>query len=246
MQHRPGRLLLLEYVSTAGGSGSSRCRTSLKAPPQTPTTGFRTGAGVRPPCPCRTLNLGALILGAPALAQAQALPPEHVSISYYRPTEWTPGGKGFDGAACAAGSDYRVLVPSKGCPPLPATAGGPHQGAHPRRADRPRRALRGSRAGWHVGTTPAFRLSAPSLEQGSVSGPRLSRAARGRGVGVRPDGQHWRVYFSFFLVLSLLFNLPGVPGCPAWPAKKGARRRPPCAGFLKKIKIKIRKKDAHR
>ena len=96
------------------------------------------------------------------------------------------------------------------------------------------------------GATPAFRLSAPSLEQGSVSGPRLSRAARGRGVGVRPDGQHWRVYFSFFLVLSLLFNLPGVPGCPAWPAKKGARRRPPCAGFLKKIKIKIRKKDAHR
>ena len=38
------------------GSGSSRCRTSSKTPPQTPTTGFRTGAGVRPPCPCRTLN----------------------------------------------------------------------------------------------------------------------------------------------------------------------------------------------
>ena len=52
------------------GSGSSRCRTNLKAPPQTPTTGFRTGAGVRPPCPCRTLNLGALTLGAPALARA--------------------------------------------------------------------------------------------------------------------------------------------------------------------------------
>ena len=37
-------------------SGSSRCRTSSKTPPQTPTTGFRTGADVRPPCPCRTLN----------------------------------------------------------------------------------------------------------------------------------------------------------------------------------------------
>ena len=69
---------------------------------------------MRPPCPCRTLNLGALTLGAPALARAQALPPEHVSILYCRPTEWTPGGKGFEGAACAAGSDYHVLVPSKG------------------------------------------------------------------------------------------------------------------------------------
>ena len=56
----------------------------------------------------------ALTLGAPALAQAQALPPEYVSIVYCTPTEWTPGGKGFEGAACAAGSDYHVLVPSKG------------------------------------------------------------------------------------------------------------------------------------
>ena len=99
------------------GSGSSRCRTNLKAPPQTPTTGFRTGAGVRPPCPCRTLNLGALTLGAPALARAQALPPEYVSILYCRLTERAPGGKGFEGAACAAGSGYHVLVPSRGYRP---------------------------------------------------------------------------------------------------------------------------------
>ena len=44
-----------------------------------------------------------------------------------------------------------------------------------------------------VGTseaTPAFRLSAPSLEQGSVSGPRLDSRRAGAGVGVRPDEQH--------------------------------------------------------
>ena len=37
------------------------------------------------------------------------------------------------------------------------------------------------------GATPAFRLSAPSLEQGSVSGPRLSRAAL-VVVSVRSEG----------------------------------------------------------
>ena len=115
LQHRRGgRAAAARVRQQRCGSGSSRCRTSPKATPQTPTTGFRTGAGVRPPCPCRTLNLGALTLGAPALAQAQALPPEYVSIVYCTPTEWTPGGKGFEGAACAAGSDYHVLVPSKG------------------------------------------------------------------------------------------------------------------------------------
>ena len=40
------------------------------------------------------------------------------------------------------------------------------------------------------GATPAFRLSAPSLEQGSVSGPRLDSRRAGAGVGVRPDEQH--------------------------------------------------------
>ena len=50
-----------------------------------------------------------------------------------------------------------------------------------------------------VGTseaTPAFRLSAPSLEQGAPSAALVSRA---RGVGVRPDGQHWRVFILIFL-----------------------------------------------
>ena len=100
-----------------------------------------------------------------------------------------------------------------------------------------------------VGTseaTPAFRLSAPSLEQGSISGPPL--VSRARGVGVRPDGQHWRVYFSFFCVFCPFFLISrefrGVP--------RGRRRRGRGAAaavrrfFLKKIKIKIRKKDAHR
>ena len=32
------------------------------------------------------------------------------------------------------------------------------------------------------GATPAFRLSAPSLEQGSVSGPRLDSRRAGRGL----------------------------------------------------------------
>ena len=57
LQHRQGgRAAAARVRQQRCGSGSSRCRTNLKAPPQTPTTGFRTGAGVRPPCPCRTLN----------------------------------------------------------------------------------------------------------------------------------------------------------------------------------------------
>ena len=185
LQHRRGgRAAAARVRQQRCGSGSSRCRTSPKAPPQTPTTGFRTGAGVRPPCPCRTLNLGALTLGAPALAQAQALPPEYVSIVYCTPTEWTPGARALRERraprARTTTSWCRARAIGLGCSPPPATAGGPHQGAHPRRADRPRRALRGARAGWHVGTTPAFRLSAPStgLHQ------RPSSLARGGGVGV--------------------------------------------------------------
>ena len=177
------------------GSGSSRCRTSSKTPPQTLTTGFRTGADVRPPCPCRTLNLGALTLGAPARAQAQALPAQYASILYCRPIEWTPGGEGFEGAACAAGSDYHVFVPSKGyrvgCSPLPAAAYGPHQGAHPRRADRSIRALRGACAGWHVGGDPGLPSLGPELRAGlRHSGPRLDSRRAGAGVGVRPAEHH--------------------------------------------------------
>ena len=115
-------------------------------------------------------TLGALTLGAPARAQAQALPAQYASILYCRPIEWTPGGEGFEGAACAAGSDYHVFVPSKGyrvgCSPLPAAAYGPHQGAHPRRTDRSGRALRGACAGWHVGGDPGLPPLGPELRAG--------------------------------------------------------------------------------
>ena len=149
---------------------------------------------MRPPCPCRTLNLGALTLGAPARAQAQALPAQYASILYCRPIEWTPGGEGFEGAACAAGSDYHVFVPSKGyrvgCSPLSQPPTGLTK-------EHIRVALTAQGVRYavlaQVGTseaTPAFRLSAPSLEQGSVSGPRLDSRRAGAGVGVRPDEQH--------------------------------------------------------
>ena len=52
--------------------------------------------------PAARSTLGALTVGAPARAQAQALPAQYASILYCRPTEWTPGGEGFEGAACAA------------------------------------------------------------------------------------------------------------------------------------------------
>ena len=40
-------------------------------------------------------------------------PPEFVTILYCTPTGWSPGRKGFAGAACAADSEYHVLVPSE-------------------------------------------------------------------------------------------------------------------------------------
>ena len=52
-------------AAAARGSGSSRCRTSPKAsPPPTPTTGFCTGAGARPPFPRTTHASHLLTLGA--------------------------------------------------------------------------------------------------------------------------------------------------------------------------------------
>ena len=121
---------------------------------------------------------------------------QYVSILYCRLTERVPGGKGFEGAACAAGSDYHVLVPSKGraraiglgCSPLHATAGGPHQGAHPLRADRPGRALRGARAGWHVGGDPGLPPLGPELRAGLHQPPSSLSLARGGRRGLVLDG----------------------------------------------------------
>ena len=36
-----------------------------------------------------------------------------MTILYCTPTGWSPGRKGFAGAACAADSEYHVLVPSE-------------------------------------------------------------------------------------------------------------------------------------
>ena len=114
-----------------------------------------------------------------------------------------------------------------GCSPLPAAAGGPHQGALPRRADRPGRALRGARAGWHVGGDPGLPPLGPELRAGLHLTAALVSivVARGRGLSVRPDGQHWRVDFSFFELCPVLFNLPGVPGCRV---ARGPRRKDGC------------------
>ena len=50
----------------------------------------------------------------PRSRRLKLFPPEYVRILYCTPTGWTPGAKGFAGAACAAASDYHVLVPSEG------------------------------------------------------------------------------------------------------------------------------------
>ena len=127
----------------------------------------------------------------PRSRSLKLFPPEYVRILYCTPTGWTPGAKGFAGAACAAASDYHVLVPSEGewsgllsgrgstCPYPQPPAG--------LAKDHIRVALTAQGVRYavlaQVGTseaTPAFRLSAPSLEQGSISRPRLSRARGGR------------------------------------------------------------------
>jgi hypothetical protein len=127
----------------------------------------------------------------PRSRSLKLFPPEYVRILYCTPTGWTPGAKGFAGAACAAASDYHVLVPSEGewsgllsgrgstCPYPQPPAG--------LAKDHIRVALTAQGVRYavlaQVGTseaTPAFRLSAPSLEQGSISRPRLSLARGGR------------------------------------------------------------------
>ena len=182
-QHRPGRLLLLEYVSTAMAAAH---RDAVRAPRHHRKL-LLLASALEQMCahhaPAARSTLGALTLGAPARAQAQALPAQYASILYCRPIEWTPGGEGFEGAACAAGSDYHVFVPSKGhrvsCSPLPAAAYGPHQGAHPRRTDRSGRALRGACAGWHVGGDPGLPPLGPELRAGLRQRPSsLARSSR--------------------------------------------------------------------
>jgi len=49
----------------------------------------------------------------PHWSRLKLFPPEYVSILYCTPAGWTPGGKGFAKAACAADSEYTVLVPSE-------------------------------------------------------------------------------------------------------------------------------------
>ena len=164
------RLLKMPYEPKGAGSDSypwlphwSRRAPTTPAPP------------LPPPHPAR-----------PRPRSLKLFPPEYVRILYCTPTGWTPGAKGFAGAACAAASDYHVLVPSEGewssllsgrgstCPYPQPPAG--------LAKDHIRVALTAQGVRYavlaQVGTseaTPAFRLSAPSLEQGSVSGPRLSR-----------------------------------------------------------------------
>ena len=98
-----------------------------------------------------------------------------MTILYCTPTGWSPGRKGFAGAACAADSEYHVLVPSeawshscsRGAAPRAPTRSRPW--ASPRSTSASALTAQGVRYAVlaQVGTleaTPAFRLSAPSLE----------------------------------------------------------------------------------
>ena len=90
VQHRPGRLLLLEYVSTAMAAAH---RDAVRAPRHHRKLLLLASAGsaLEQVCvhhaPAARSTLGALTLSAPAHAQAQALPrPVREHLLYCRPT----------------------------------------------------------------------------------------------------------------------------------------------------------------
>ena len=185
-------------AAAARGSGSSRCRTSPKAsPPPTPTTGFRTGAGARPPSPRSRFP-------PPDPRRVRALrlklfPPEFVTTLYCTPAGWTPGGKGFARAACAADSEYHVLVPSEAWSGLLSGRGTTCPYPQPPAGlakEHIRVALTAQGVRYavlaQVGTleaTPAFRLSAAGLHE------RLSSTVVAGGPCLRREP--WRAVIDF-------------------------------------------------
>ena len=125
-----------------------------------------------------------------------------MSILYCTPAGWTPGSKGFTGAACAADSEYHVLVPSEAWSGLLSGRGTTCPYPQPPAGlakDHIRVALTAQGVRYavlaQVGTleaTPAFRLSAAGLHE------RLSSTVVAGGPGLRPDWEPWRAVSVFF------------------------------------------------
>ena len=121
-----------------------------------------------------------------------------MSILYCTPAGWTPGGKGFAKAACAADSEYTVLVPSEAWSGLLSGRGTTCPYPQPPAGlvkDHIRVALTPQGVRYAVlaqlGTleaTPAFRLSAAGLE---ALHERLSSTVVAGGPGVRPEEEAW-------------------------------------------------------
>jgi len=162
-------------AAAARGSGTSRCRTSPKAPPPTPFPGFRTGAGERPPCPSAAHASHLVDPRRVRSLRLKLFPPEYVSILYCTPAGWTPGGKGYARVACTADSEYHVLVPSEAWSGLLSGRGTTCPYPQPPAGlakDHIRVALTAQGVRYavlaQVGTleaTPAFRLSAAGLHE---------------------------------------------------------------------------------
>ena len=118
---------------------------------------------------------------------------------YCTPAGWAPGVKGFAGAACAADSEYTVLVPSEACAGLLSGRGTACPYPQPPAGlakDHIRVALTAQGVRYavlaQVGTleaTPAFRLSAAGLHE------RLSSTVVAGGPGLRREP--WRAVIDF-------------------------------------------------
>ena len=220
-------------AATARGRGSSRCRTSPKAPPATPTTGFRTGAGERPPCPSAAHASHLVDPRRVRSLRLKLFPLEYVSIMYCTPAGWAPGVKGFAGAACAADSEYTVLVPSEAWSGLLSGRGTTCPYPQPPAGlakDHIRVALTAQGVRYavlaQVGSleaTPAFRLSAAGLHE------RLSPTVVAGGPG--PRREPWRAvidFLNFNFWFSSVFFLDvsgrlGLGGRAAEEAKKSRK-----------------------
>ena len=126
-------------------------------------------------------------------------PPEFVTILYCTPAGWTPGGKGFARAACAADSEYHVLVPSEAWSGLLSGRGTTCPYPQPPAGlakEHIRVALTAQGVRYavlaQVGTleaTPAFRLSAAGLHE------RLSSTVVAGGPCLRREP--WRAVIDF-------------------------------------------------
>ena len=164
-----------------------------------------------------------------------------MTILYCTPAGWTPGGKGFARAACAADSEHHVLVPSEAWSGLLSGRGTTCPYPQPPAGlakEHIRVALTAQGVRYavlaQVGTleaTPAFRLSAAGLHE------RLSSTVVAGGPCLRREP--WRAvidflnfdfWFSavFFLDMSLCGRLGGSGGA----GREGQENRK-----VKKIKI---------